>query len=213
MAAELIVGGIFYNAGQMCSATSRAIIDRKIAPRIMERVVAMAQALVPGDPLAPATTIGPLTTSAQYNKVNDYIARGRAEGLKLVTGGGRPAGLERGWFIEPTIFDDVPVTSPLWREEIFGPVLCVRTFQGEAEAIALANDSDFGLVATVVGADDARTTRVGDALEAGHVWINSPQTIFVETSWGGFKASGIGRELGPWGLSSYLEVKHTTRRH
>ena len=213
LAAELIVGGIFYNAGQMCSATSRAIIDRKIAPRIMERVVAMAQALVPGDPLAPATTIGPLTTSAQYNKVNDYIARGRAEGLKLVTGGGRPAGLERGWFIEPTIFDDVPVTSPLWREEIFGPVLCVRTFQGEAEAIALANDSDFGLVATVVGADDARTTRVGDALEAGHVWINSPQTIFVETSWGGFKASGIGRELGPWGLSSYLEVKHTTRRH
>jgi betaine-aldehyde dehydrogenase len=213
LAAELIVGGIFYNAGQMCSATSRLIIDRKVAPRIMERVVAMARGLVPGDPMAPATTLGPLTTSAQYNKVNDYIARGRGEGLKLVTGGGRPVGLERGWFIEPTIFDDVPVSSPLWREEIFGPVLCVRTFQGEAEAIALANDSEFGLVATVVGADDARTNRVADALEAGHVWVNSPQMIFVETSWGGFKASGIGRELGPWGLSNYLEVKHTTRRH
>ena len=89
----------------------------------------------------------------------------------------------------------------------------MRTFQNEAEAIALANDCDFGLVATVVGADAARTDRIADALEAGHVWINSPQTIFLETSWGGFKASGLGRELGPWGLSSYLEVKHTTRQH
>jgi betaine-aldehyde dehydrogenase len=107
----------------------------------------------------------------------------------------------------------VPVSNPLWREEIFGPVLSVQTFAKEAEAIALANDNEFGLVATVVGADEDRTNRVADSLEAGHVWINSPQAIFVETSWGGFKASGIGRELGPWGLASYLEVKHTTRRH
>jgi betaine-aldehyde dehydrogenase len=213
MAAELIIGGIFYNAGQMCSATSRLIIDRKVAPRVLERVVELARALKPGDPLAADTPLGPLTTRAQHGKVMDYVERGRADGLKLLTGGGRPVGPERGWFVEPTIFVDVPPSSPLWREEIFGPVLCVCTFASEAEAIALANDSDFGLVATVVGADDARTNRVADALEAGHVWINSPQTIFVETSWGGFKASGIGRELGPWGLSSYLEVKHTTRRH
>jgi len=91
-------------------------------------------------------------------------------------------------------------------------VLCVRTFDTEAEAIALANDSDFGLVATVIGSDPAQANRVADALEAGHVWVNSPQMIFVETSWGGFKASGIGRELGPWGMSAYLEVKHTTTR-
>jgi betaine-aldehyde dehydrogenase len=121
--------------------------------------------------------------------------------------------VERGWFVEPTIFADVPSSSPLWREEIFGPVLSVRTFGSEEEAIGLANDSEFGLVATVVGAGDERTDRVADALEAGHVWINSPQAIFVETSWGGFKSSGIGRELGPWGLSAYLEAKHTTRRH
>ena len=212
MAAELICGGIFYNAGQMCSATSRLIIDRKVAPRILDRVVEMARALKPGDPLAPDTTIGPMTTKAQHAKVLDYIERGRAAGLSLATGGGRPGGVEGGWFIEPTIFTDVPASSPLWREEIFGPVLCVRVFDREDEAIAMANDSDFGLVATIVGADDTRTDRVADALEAGHVWINSPQMIFVETSWGGFKASGIGRELGPWGLSSYLEVKHTTRR-
>jgi len=149
---------------------------------------------------------------AQYDKVLSYIARGRQEGLRLLTGGRRPSEANHGWFIEPTIFNDVPAESALWREEIFGPVLCIRTFDSEAEAIVLANDCDFGLVATVISADPVRANRVADALEAGHVWVNSPQVIFVETSWGGFKASGIGRELGPWGLSAYLEVKHTTTR-
>ena len=135
------------------------------------------------------------------------------EGLRLLIGGGRPKGVDRGWFVAPTIFTDVPTDSALWREEIFGPVLCTRTFANEAEAIALANDSDFGLVATDRRrATRARAERVADALEAGHVWINSPQAIFVETSWGGFKGSGIGRELGPWGLDAYLEVKHKTTR-
>jgi betaine-aldehyde dehydrogenase len=168
--------------------------------------------LKPGDPLDPSTTLGPLTTRAQYDKVMSYIARGKADGLNLILGGDRPEGLEAGWFIAPTIFGDVPVSSPLWREEIFGPVLCVRTFSSEEEAVALANDSDFGLVATVVTADKDRGERVADAIDSGLIWINSPQVIFVETSWGGFKASGIGRELGPWGLDAYLEVKHKTRR-
>ena len=213
MAAELIAGGIFFNAGQMCSATSRLLIDRSVAPRIIERVVAMARGLKPGNPLDLDTTIGPLTTRAQYDKVLGYIGQGKAEGLRLLSGGGRPAKPDRGWFVEPTIFADVPTGSRLWREEIFGPVLCIRTFETEAEAIALANDSAFGLVATVVSGDEAQADRVADALEAGHVWINSPQAIFVQTSWGGFKASGIGRELGPWGLSAYQQVKHKTKRH
>jgi betaine-aldehyde dehydrogenase len=212
MAADLVIGGIFYNAGQMCSATSRLIVEKRAAAHLLDRVVAKAQSLVPGDPLDAGTTIGPLTTKTQYDKVRDYIAAGRAEGLKLITGGDRPAHIDRGWFISPTIFADVPVTSRLWREEIFGPVLCVRTFEREEEAIALANDSDFGLVATIVSGDLDQADRVADAVEAGHVWINSPQTIFVETSWGGGKASGIGRELGPWGLSAYLDVKHKTER-
>lgn len=212
LAADLIIGGIFYNAGQMCSATSRLIIERSIAAPVLERVGAAARALVPGNPLADGTTIGPLTTRAQRDKVLQYLASGRAEGLACLSGGGTPAGCNPGWFVEPTIFADVPVESRLWREEIFGPVLCARTFDTEAEAIALANDTDFGLVATVVGGDPDQANRVADAIEAGHVWINSPQTIFVQTSWGGFKASGIGRELGPWGLSAYLEVKHKTER-
>jgi betaine-aldehyde dehydrogenase len=211
-AVECICGGIFFNAGQMCSATSRLIVERSIAPEIINRVVAAARALKPGNPLDGGTTIGPMTTRAQYEKVLSYIARGRTEGLEILTGGGRPAGVDRGWFIEPTIFTDVPDNSALWREELFGPVLCVRTFEEEDEAIALANDSEFGLVATVMSSDELQAARVADALEVGHVWINSPQVIFVETSWGGFKASGIGRELGPWGLSAYLEVKHTTIR-
>lgn len=212
MAAELIIGGIFYNAGQMCSATSRLVIEKSVAPRILERVVAMAKNLKHGDSLDPATTMGPLTTKAQYDKVLEYIAKGKALGHRLITGGGKPGGINRGWFLEPTIFAEAPSSSPLWREEIFGPVLCVQTFESEEEAVSLANDCDFGLVATIVSSDSKRAERVADAVEAGHIWINSPQTIFVETSWGGFKASGIGRELGPWGLSAYLEVKHKTTR-
>ncbi len=212
LAADLIVGGIFYNAGQMCSATSRLVIEKSVALRILESVVAMTKDLKNGDSLDPATTMGPITTKAQYDKVLDYIAKGKALGHRLITGGGKPGGINRGWFLEPTIFVDVPSSSPLWREEIFGPVLCVQTFEREEEAIALANDCEFGLVATIVSSDSAKAQRVADAVEAGHVWINSPQTIFVETSWGGFKASGIGRELGPWGLSAYLEVKHKTTR-
>jgi betaine-aldehyde dehydrogenase len=211
-AAELVVGGIFYNAGQMCSATSRLLVEKSVAPALLERVVMAARDLKMGDPLDAATRMGPLTTRAQFDKVNSYIERGVKEGLRLLIGGGRPKDTARGWFVAPTIFTDVPTASALWREEIFGPVLCTRTFTSEAEAIALANDSDFGLVATIATGDATRAERVADALEAGHVWINSPQTIFVETSWGGFKGSGIGRELGPWGLDAYLEVKHKTTR-
>lgn len=210
-AVECVLGGIFFNAGQMCSATSRLLVEKSIAPKLIDAIIAGSRALKPGDPLDEGTAIGPITMKAQHDKVLAYIERGKAEGLTLLSGGGKPAGLE-GWFVEPTIFVDVPTTSALWREEIFGPVLCIRTFETEEEAVALANDCDFGLVATVVGGDDERANRVADAIEAGHVWINSPQAIFVQTSWGGFKASGIGRELGPWGMSSYLEVKHVTSR-
>ena len=211
-AVECVLGGIFFNAGQMCSATSRLLVEKSIARKLIDAIIAGSRALKPGDPLDEGTTIGPITMKAQHDKVLAYIERGKAEGLTLLAGGGEPADAGDGWFIEPTIFGDVPTTSSLWREEIFGPVLCVCTFETEEEAVALANDCDFGLVATVVSGDDAQANRVADSIEAGHVWINSPQAIFVETSWGGFKASGIGRELGPWGMSSYLEVKHVTSR-
>lgn len=153
--------------------------------------------------------MGPLTCEAQYRKVLDYFAIARDEGLVCLTGGEALA--EPGWFVSPTVYDQVPGDSRLWREEIFGPVLCARRFSTEAEALALANDSAFGLVATVISADLARAERLAAALEVGHVWINSIQAVFVETSWGGTKGSGIGRELGPWGLAAYQSLKHVTR--
>ena len=210
LAVDLIMGGIFTNAGQMCSATSRLILEKSIAKHVLDRLAEAVCGLKLGDPLDPATTMGPLTTKAQYEKVKRYTNTGMADGLCKLNGVAKADELSCGWFISPTIFLDVPTESPLWREEIFGPILCVRTFESEEEAVALANDTEFGLVATIVSGDTKQARRVAEAVEAGHIWINSPQKIFVETSWGGFKASGIGRELGPWGLSAYLEVKHKT---
>jgi betaine-aldehyde dehydrogenase len=207
-AVQCIIAGIFYNCGQMCSATSRLLVEASIAERLLDRLVAAAEALPIGDPLDERVRMGPLTTAAQYRRVTGAIARGVENGARLLTGGGRPAGLERGYFVRPTVFADVPLDSSLWREEIFGPVLAVRVFTSEGEAIEHANDSDYGLVGTVVSGNRERAERVAAALEVGHVWINSPQVVFVQTSWGGFKRSGIGRELGPWGLQAFLEVKH-----
>ncbi len=208
-AVEWIVAGITWNAGQMCSATSRLLVQDGIADALLPRLQAALQALRVGNPLAEEVDMGPLTSQAQWLKVAGYFATAREEGLKCLAGG---KALDRdGWFVSPTLYVDVPVSSRLWSEEIFGPVLCARRFGNEAEAIAQANDSRFGLVATVCSADLERAERVADALEVGHVWINSVQAVFVETSWGGTKGSGIGRELGPWGLSGYQSVKHVTR--
>jgi len=210
-AVEWIIGGIFFNCGQVCSATSRLLVHQDLAARLLPKLKAAAEALTIGDAFAENTVMGPITSAAQLATVMRYIESGRAEGLTLLTGGRRAPGFKRGWFVEPTIFIDVPTSSALWREEIFGPVLCVRTFATESEAIELANDSDFGLAAGIISADTARARRVARELEAGHIWINSLQVIFPQTSWGGFKRSSIGRELGPWGLQAFLEVKHITQ--
>jgi betaine-aldehyde dehydrogenase len=208
LATELILGGIFFNAGQMCSATSRLLVEASIADALLDRVASRAAALKVGDPLADDTQMGPLTNAAQYRRVLGFIEQGKADGARLLTGGGRPAGVgDSGYFLAPTIFADVPDHSSIWRDEIFGPVLCVKRFSDEAEAIALANDSDYGLAATVVTSDDARGRRVSNALKAGVVWLNAPQVIFPHTSWGGFKQSSLGRELGPFGLAAFQEIK------
>lgn len=208
-AVDLVLGGIFFNCGQMCSATSRLLVQESVAPQLLQKLKAAAQAIRVGDAFAAGVTMGPLTSAAQLQTVSRYIEHGLAEGLTLLTGGKRIAG--RGFFLEPTIFVEVPTTSTLWREEIFGPVLCVRTFATEEEGIELANDSEFGLAATIVTGDAERARRVARSLQAGHIWINGPQAVFPETSWGGFKRSGLGRELGPWGLHAYLEVKQITQ--
>ncbi|MBF8731770.1 MULTISPECIES: aldehyde dehydrogenase family protein [Pseudomonas] len=208
-AVEWIVAGITWNAGQMCSATSRLLVQEGIADALLPRLQAALEQMQVGNPLTEEVAMGPLTSQAQWLKVAGYFATAREEGLRCLTGG---QVLDRdGWFVSPTLYVDVPESSRLWSEEIFGPVLCARRFTTEDQAIAQANDSRFGLVATVCSADLERAERVADALEVGHVWINSVQAVFVETSWGGTKGSGIGRELGPWGLSAYQSVKHVTR--
>jgi betaine-aldehyde dehydrogenase len=210
-AVDCIMAGIFYNCGQMCSATSRLVLERRAAGKVLERLVERSRALKVGSPFSPDTEMGPLTTRPQYEKVMAVFERARAARIRCLCGGESLAG-EEGFFAAPTIYADVPVDDALWREEIFGPVLAVRTFQTEAEAIELANDSDYGLVATVVSADLERAERLAARIDAGHVWVNSVQVIFPQSAWGGFKASGIGRELGPWGLHAFLGVKHITVR-
>ncbi|HWD30187.1 MAG TPA: aldehyde dehydrogenase family protein [Pseudomonas sp.] len=208
LAVELTCGGGFYNAGQMCSATSRVLVAEHLADAFVEKVKARAQAIVVGDPFVEGVQMGALVNRAQYQRVLDHIARGLASGARLECGGKRPEALARGFYIAPTVFTDVALDSSLWNEEIFGPVICIRRFSSEADAIALANHCDFGLVATVVSQDDVAANRVADALHAGMVWINAPQVIFPQTAWGGYKQSSIGRELGPWGLAAFQELKH-----
>ncbi len=152
--------------------------------------------------------MGPMTSARQRQSVEDYLAIAAEEGLIAVRDARHRTLPKQGEFIAPTLFRDVPTSSRLWREEIFGPVLCARSVASEAEAIELANDSDFGLAATVISGDTERARRVGRALRAGSIWVNSEQLVMPEAGWGGFKHSGIGRELGPWGLAAYLEVKH-----
>lgn len=211
LAVELACGGAFFNAGQMCSATSRVLVAEELEEEFLRRLQKRAQAIRVADPFDAEVEMGALVNQAQYQRVLGHIDRGLSAGARLLCGGNRPADLPRGYFLQPTVFTDVPLDSALWCEEIFGPVLCVRGFSSEAEAIALANDTPFGLVASVVTSDAAAADRVANALQAGMVWINAPQVIFPQAAWGGYKQSSIGRELGPWGVAAFQEIKHVIR--
>ncbi|RQR55161.1 aldehyde dehydrogenase family protein [Burkholderia sp. Bp9126] len=210
-AVEWIMFGIFWNQGEVCSATSRVLVERSLYAPLLARLDQETRRITIGDGLRDGVLLGPLVSRGQYDKVRDAVARGKAEGARLVTGGERPAHLDKGYFLEPAVFADVPEDSWIWREEIFGPVVCVRPFDDEADAVRAANDSRFGLAAAVMSSDLARCERVARALRAGIVWINCSQPTFTEAPWGGYKQSGIGRELGEWGLNNYLEIKQITR--
>lgn len=210
-AVEWIMFGIFWNQGQVCSATSRVLVERALYPDLLQRLSEEAQKIRIGNGLEDGVLLGPLVSAGQHAKVSAAIAQGIADGARLVCGGKPPAGLEQGWFIQPTVFADVPLDCALWREEIFGPVVCVNPFDSEADALRLANDSEFGLAAAVMSADLERCERLARRLQAGIVWINCSQPTFSELPWGGVKRSGIGRELGEWGLDNYLETKQITR--
>ena len=207
-AADWVMSGIYFNSGQICSATSRLIVHASLADALYAALATRIDAIRLGDPLADDTDMGPMTSARQRAAVEGYLAIAAEEGLTAVRDARHRELPARGEFVAPTLYRDVPVDSPLWREEVFGPVLCARSVDSDAEAIALANDSAFGLAATVISGDADRARRVGRALRAGSIWFNSEQLVLPEASWGGFGISGIGRELGPWGLAGYLEVKH-----
>jgi len=209
-AVEWIMFGIFWNQGQVCSATSRVLIEAPVYDAVLARLVEEAGKIRIGNGLDDGTLLGPVVSSGQYDKVLAAIERGRAEGATIAAGGGRAEGFDKGYFIAPTVLTGMSEDNYAWREEIFGPVVCVRSFTTEEEAVRSANNSQFGLAAAVMSKDLARCYRVARALQAGILWINCSQPTFTEAPWGGYKHSGIGRELGRWGLSNYLQTKQIT---
>jgi betaine-aldehyde dehydrogenase len=198
--------GTFINQGEVCSAGSRVLVQRDIYKRFIDATAAKAKTIRLGNGLDRETKMGPLVSAEQRDRVARYLTIGRKEG-KVAAGGGTPKQFEKGWYVEPTIFYDVDNSATIAQEEIFGPVMTVIPFSDEAEAIRIANATPYGLAAAVWTRDIFKAFRVVKALEAGIVWVNHMQPTFVEAPWGGYKASGFGRELGHWAVEEYLETK------
>jgi acyl-CoA reductase-like NAD-dependent aldehyde dehydrogenase len=201
--------GIFGNQGEICSAGSRVLVERSIYDEALQALVDAGAGLRLGHGLDPATTMGPLVTREQQERVQRYVAVGEEEGAKVALRGDPPTdgGLERGFFVAPTIFYDVGDDMRIAQEEIFGPVMAVIPYAGEEELVRLANGTEYGLAAAIWTRDVTRALRTARAVRAGTVWINDAQISPPESLWGGFKQSGLGRELGPYGLEAYLESK------
>lgn len=199
----------FANQGEVCSAGSRLLVERSIHKAFVEAMVAKVPRIKLGHGLSEGVKMGPLISAAHREKVEGYLRIGAGEGARLVCGGKRPEGeaFARGHFLEPTIFDDVRPEMRVAREEIFGPVLVVLPFDTEEEAIRIANDTDYGLAAGVWTKSLARAHRVIREIRAGITWINTYHPTYSEMPWGGYKQSGIGRELGLYGIEGYLETK------
>ncbi len=205
VALEFAMFAIFAGQGEVCSAGSRLILERKCADKFLPRLAAATSKIVVGDGMRPETEMGPLITRQHMEKVLGYIESGRAEGAELLCGGKRLDG--PGNFVAPTIFAGTRPDMKIVREEIFGPVLAVQLFDTEEEAVRLANDTIYGLAGGVFTGDQGKGLRVLKKLRAGITWLNTYHPTFNEAPWGGYKQSGIGRELGTYGLDAYLEVK------
>ncbi|XP_031105614.1 betaine aldehyde dehydrogenase, chloroplastic-like [Ipomoea triloba] len=210
-AVEWTLFGCFWTNGQICSATSRLILQESIAAEFVNKLLAWTKNIKISDPLEEGCKLGPIVSQAQYEKVMKCISTAKSEGATILYGGKRPEHLQKGYYVEPTIITDVNTSMQIWKEEVFGPVLCIKTFKTEKEAIELANDTEYGLAAAVLSKDLERCERMAKAFQTGAVWVNCSQPCFWQPPWGGKKRSGFGRELGEWGLENYFNIKQITQ--
>jgi aldehyde dehydrogenase (NAD+) len=211
--AEAVDGALwatFFHQGQVCESGTRLLLPESIHDEFVERLVERARQIKLGDTLDYESDMGPLASAAQRDTVERYVQIGKGEGAKLATGGVRPEGdeFERGYWFEPTIFTGVDNSMTIAQEEIFGPVLSVIKFKNDEDAIRIANDTAYGLAAGVWSQDPDRCLEIAKRLRAGTVWINDFHMINCVAPWGGYKQSGVGRELAGYGLNEYTEVKH-----
>ncbi len=211
LAAAEVIKGIYSNAGQICSAGSRLLVEERIREPLLERVIARSRQVRVGPGMA-RPDMGPLVSAEHYERVNGYIEIGRREGARVLTGGGRPADLERGYFVAPTVFDKVTGDMRIAQEEIFGPVLATLTFRDEEEALAIANGTPYGLVAGIFTNDINRALRLAGAIRAGQIYINEYYAGGEETPFGGTGQSGFGREKGLATLQGYTQIKNIAIR-
>jgi acyl-CoA reductase-like NAD-dependent aldehyde dehydrogenase len=209
-AAMAAMMGFCLLSGQFCTAGTRILVHESIHDQFAEMLVAMTAQMVVGDPFDPATTMGPLISKSQFDRVTGYIETGRGEGAKLAAGGDRISG--PGYFVKPTIFTEGRNDMRIAREEIFGPVTLLIPFRDDEDAVRLANDTDFGLAAAVWTRDFGRAHRISRALKAGTVWINTYNELDMASPFGGYKQSGIGRELGRQSIDAYTETKSVFAR-
>jgi acyl-CoA reductase-like NAD-dependent aldehyde dehydrogenase len=200
--------GIFFNQGQVCSAGSRLFVQEKVYDHALDELLKTVRETRIGPGIDPVTQMGPLVSRTQLERVLGYIGVGSREGARLLAGGKRPGGLDGGYFVEPTVFADVDGKMRIAREEIFGPVVSAIPFSDEDDLVAKANGTIYGLVAGVWTRDVARAHRVAHALKAGTVYVNCYHVVDAVTPWGGYKQSGWGRELGPYALDLYTELKN-----
>jgi aldehyde dehydrogenase (NAD+) len=197
----------FMNSGQACAAGTRLLVPKNRLDAVKQGIRGAMRAFPVGDPADPKTAIGPMVSQKQYDRVQSYIRKGIEEGAEVLVGGeGHPTGFEAGYFMKPTVFVNVKNNMTIAREEIFGPVLCVIDYDSEDDAIRIANDSQYGLHAAVLGADLQRARRVASQIRAGRIVINN-MTDDLQAPWGGFKHSGVGREYGRYGIEAFLETR------